>query len=467
MMQTLIIIPYLAQLAAISAVNDPSEKVTALFAQYGKYGSPGCAVAVVQDGRVVYRECFGLANLEHDIPITPATVFNVASISKPLAAFGLFLLEDEGNLSLDDDIRNHLPDSPDFGETVTIRHLLHHTSGLRDFLNLASLSGGKPESSFSHGETLDLIYRQRDLNFKPGERYLYSNSNYVLLAEIIAKASGQPFHEFTRERIFEPLEMIDTFWLHDYHAVIPRRAASYHRREDDTFRASILNTSFIGSSNLHTTLDDLLKWDRNFEEPVVGNQRIFERMRQRNHLNNGDEIAYAGGVDTGEYRGLRFFSHTGAHGGFRTIYIRFPERRFSVILFSNVASFNINAFRDIVDIYLFDGEKFVDEEAPRDADQSEEPELDAARFADYVGMYYSVELDVFYRVSIENDELAMRAPNRAFSPLAPRAGEDAFTHRGDAIRFERNDEGKVTGFLLSGGRVIDLRFERVEIVQAP
>ncbi|HEV2132611.1 MAG TPA: serine hydrolase domain-containing protein, partial [Longimicrobiaceae bacterium] len=328
-------------------------RVDALFRQWDRPGSPGAAVAVIRDGEIVYSRGYGMANLEYDVPITPTTIFHIASVSKHFTAFAIALLAEEGKLSLDDDIRTHLPEVPDFGRTLTIRHLIHHTSGLRDQWELLAMAGWRLDDVITREHILKMVSHQRALNFDPGEEYLYSNTGYTLMALLVERVSGQSFREFTEERIFRPLGMTSTHFHDDHEMIVPGRAYSYAPRPGGGFRNSPLNYANVGATSLFTTVEDLAKWDRNFYEPQVGSEALFAQMESRGVLNDGRQIEYAFALSIGEHHGLRTVGHSGADAGYRSYYVRFPEQRLSVVVLSNLSSFNPTrvALR-VADIYL-------------------------------------------------------------------------------------------------------------------
>jgi CubicO group peptidase (beta-lactamase class C family) len=252
-------------------VGELNSRADKLFAAYDKPDSPGCALAVIKDGTVLHKRGFGRANLETDAPITPGTVFHVASVSKQFTAFAILLLAKDGKLSLDDDVRKHIPELADFGKTVTIRHLIHHTSGLRDQWRLLKMAGWRMEDVITERDILDLVFRQKELNFAPGAEYLYSNTGYTLLAVIVARVSKQSFREFTQERIFKPLAMTSTHFHDDHRQIVKNRAYSYRpARRGAEFELVPLQYANVGATSLFTTVEDLTKWDRNFYDAKVG-----------------------------------------------------------------------------------------------------------------------------------------------------------------------------------------------------
>jgi CubicO group peptidase (beta-lactamase class C family) len=357
--------PYLiagmtAVAALVLAVPLPSQsqmstdaRVDSLFESFTEPGSPGAAVAVVRGGEVVLAKGYGLANLELDVPITPRSVFYIGSDSKQFVATAIALLVQDGALSLNDDVRKYIPEIPDYGQTVTIRHLLHHTSGIRDYLTLMGLAGISLDAFHDNQPVIDLIARQRALNFAPGNQYLYSNSGYLLLAEIVGRVSGESIRAFAERRIFAPLRMHDTHFHDDYTHLIPRRASAYFPARAGGYTAFLTTFDRVGSGGVFSTVEDLARWDANFYTHQVGGEAVHEMLHTRGVLAGGDTIAYALGLEIGEYNGYRLVEHGGSLGGYRANILRLPDARFSVIILANVPTVNVASLsRSIVDLYL-------------------------------------------------------------------------------------------------------------------
>ena len=264
------------QSAEAASITSRADKI---FEKWDKPDSPGCAIAVIKDGRIVYKRGYGMANLDHDVPITPSTVFNIASVSKQFTAAAIALLAQQGKLLLDDEARKYIPELPDFGTPITIRHLIHHTSGLRSQTALLDLAGWRIGlDHVTEEDVLGLLFRQRELNFRPGEKYEYSNTNYILLAQIVTRVSGQTFREFTRAHIFEPLGMKNSFFRDDHDEIVKNQAYGYVPTEDDTFQLSMPTSYTVGSTGLLTTVEDLARWDRNFYDGRVGGSVFIEQL---------------------------------------------------------------------------------------------------------------------------------------------------------------------------------------------
>jgi len=311
------------------------EQVDALFADWDNPGSPGCALGVIQNGRFVYKKGYGSANLDWGIPITPSTRFYMASVSKQFVAAAIALLAQDGRLSLEDDIRTHLPELPEYEHPVTIRHLIHHTGGIRDLFPLLSVAGISVEDLHSIEDILEVIVREPLLDFEPGTQHRYSNSGYHLLGLIVERASGKSLSEFAHEKIFEPLGMRNTHFHDDWTRVVNQRAMSYAPRDGGGFSQTYLGTLGYG---MYTTVEDLLLWDGNFYEPKVGGQDFVELLLTRGVLAAGDTLDYAFGLRLQEYRGARVVHHDGDFMGFKHFLLQVPEKRLSVVCLCNLRS---------------------------------------------------------------------------------------------------------------------------------
>ena len=317
----------------------PNTAVDAVFGDLDSVNSPGCAVGVMREGRFVYRAGYGMASLEHGAPITPDTVFYVGSVSKQFVAASIALAAEDGKLSLEDDVRNHVHELPDYGERITIRHLVHHSSGLRDYLRLLRLAGKPAEDVISDEEVLALIARQKALNFPPGSQYRYSNSGYFLLAEIINRTTGKTLREFAAREIFGPLGMDNSHFHDDRSQIVRRRATAYSPVTGGGFRLNwSSNFDKVGSGGLMTTVTDMLAWERNFLDARIGSIGFLETILTPGRLRDDTEQDYAFGLQIGEYRGLPTVSHGGSMFGFRPFYLRFPQERLAVLCLCNVAN---------------------------------------------------------------------------------------------------------------------------------
>lgn len=441
-------------------------KVDQLFAEWDRSDSPGAAIAVVKDGEIIYKRGYGMANLEYDIPITPTTIFDIASVSKQFAAFAITTLSHDGKLSLDDDIRTYLPDVPDFGNTITIRHLLHHTSGLRDWVQSLVIAGDLMDDVISFKHILKMARHQKALNFKPGQEYLYSNTGYNLLAEIVERLTDNSFREWTDTHIFKPLGMTDSHFHDDYEMILRNRAYSYQSVENGGFKHAVNNTTALGSSSLYSTVEDLAKWILNFDDTRIGEQTVIEQMHQRGVLNNGEQIDYAFGLNIGEYRGLKTVGHSGSWRGFRSHLMRFPDQKFGVVILCNLDTFNpLRLAEKVADLYLADVLAPVaaaePEKASEPAEDIKSELLPPEQLTEFEGDYYTEELDTTYTIRVCEDGLV--AQHRRHDDIVLTYTDGRF--RGEAwffpeIHFIRDDTGRITGFRLTGNRVRNLHFQK-------
>ena len=328
-------------------------RVDSFFSEWNKSDSPGCVCAVMKDGKIVHAKGYGMADLEHNESLTPESVFHVASISKQFTAASIALLVMAKTISLDDDIREYLPEFPDFGRPILIRHLLYHTSGLRDYHELMGLTGWHGTDPLNNDMVVELLTRQRELNYEPGSEHIYSNSGYLLLAEIVKRASGQSLRTFAEERIFGPLGMTHTHFEDDHQQVVKHRVISYESREGGGYNQLLKNSDACGDLGLLTTVNDLYRWDQNFYTAQVGGPSFLNLMLTRGVVTNGDTLAYAFGLVFGDYRGLLTMSHSGSQQGFRTEMVRFPEQRLTVTVLSNLASVHASSLAyKVADLYL-------------------------------------------------------------------------------------------------------------------
>jgi CubicO group peptidase (beta-lactamase class C family) len=437
--------------------------VDTIFARFGP-ATPGCALSVLRAGEVVYARGYGMANLEHDIPITPASVFHVASVSKQFTAMAITMLAQEGRLSLDDDIRKHLPELHDFGATITLRHLLHHTSGMRDQWTLFSLAGWRGQDLKTDADVVLLAARQRDLNFQPGAEHLYSNTGYTLLGQVVKRVTGQSLRDWTTDNLFAPLGMQHTHFHDDYNMLVKNRTHGYAPAAGG-YRVSNPAYSTAGATSLFTTVLDMAQWDRNFRDRRVGGGAI-DSLHTRGRLNNGQEISYAFALMHGQHRGLRTVGHSGSDAGYRAQYTRYPDQGLSVVVFCNVSNADPGALaRRVAEVYLADRFTVAATAAGSPARQNagatapQRPVLSADRMQAYAGDYFSAELNTTYSIVFSGEDLIVRRWRFEDQPLRA-TGEDTFTGPGGAYRFTRGADGRIHGFLLGEGRVRDLRFVR-------
>lgn len=413
-----------SQTRAGAPAEPATVRVDQLFAKWDKPDTPGCALAVIKDGQTAYRRAYGEANLELAVPLNTSSVFNVGSIAKQFTAMSVLLLAQRGKLSLDDDVRKYVPEVHDFGTRITLRHLIQHTSGLRDFLEVLEMAGHRAGDITTEKDILDMVSRQRTLNHMPGEEFLYTNTGYVLLAVVVKRVSGQPLTEFAEANIFKPLGMTDTHFYDDHRAIIKGLVDGYLPGEGGGFLKWMPADDFVGSSNLFTTVEDLARWDRNFYDRKVGGPAVIEQMLTTAMLNDGSQLEYASGLYVTTYKGLKTVIHNGSTLGYQGALHRFPEQRFSVAVLCNVRGNNPDALaRGVADIYLAGQLKPAAASqggpaiAPTDAVKLSENELSAV-----AGLYWNPAADNVRRVYVKDGKLMyFRAPGNE-SELAPLGG---------------------------------------------
>jgi len=431
------------------AAEKPNAKVDKLFEQWNREDSPGAAIVIVKDGSVVYQRGYGSANLETRTPVTPQTVFDVASVAKQFAGLAVAMLVEQGKLSLDDDVRKHLPDVPDFGKPITIAHLIHHTSGLRDWPETLALSGMDWSGVITLETILEMVQRQRELDFAPGEDYQYSNTGYNLLAAIVAKLEGQSFRKWSDANIFKPLGMKHTHVCENPTDVVPNRADSYISKGNNKFTRVVSQLAGEGSSSLFITAEDMGKWLLNFKTAKVGGKAL-ERMRQPGKLNNGKEVDYGFGIALGKYHEAKRISHTGSWAGYRSIVLVIPEQDFGVAILANVGNVNTsNLGTKIADLYL--GNSAAPEKT-NSTKPSDSEKLEPSTFVDYLGTY---RLGVGWHLEItrNGDQLMTQATREDKFNMTPTSNGTFFVKSyGSEIEFVRENSGPVTHLLYRGIR---------------
>jgi CubicO group peptidase (beta-lactamase class C family) len=342
----------LAAAPALPAADETAGKVDKLFAAWDKTTSPGASLAVVRDGKIIYERGYGMAKLEDGIVNTPDKVFDIGSVSKQFTAACVAMLVREGKIGPEDDIRKYIPEMPAYEKPVTVNHLLHHTSGLRDYNALLELAGFRAESDCpTVEESLDIICRQKKLNYTPGEEYSYTNTGFFLLSQIVERVSGKSLNAFAQERIFGPLGMTKTLFQDDHTQIIHDRATGYAKGENG-FQINMSNWDETGDGNVYTTVRDLYLWDQAFYTNMLGKD-LMDMLQTTGVLNSGQAIDYAWGLVVSEYKGLKVVEHGGAWAGFRAALVRFPEQKFSVIILANLDSIDPSGLAlKVADIYL-------------------------------------------------------------------------------------------------------------------
>jgi CubicO group peptidase (beta-lactamase class C family) len=380
-----------------------------------------------------------MADLEAGIPLTANSVFYLASVSKQFTSATIALLTLDALVSLDDDIRRYFPELPEYEKPVTLRHMVHHTSGLRDYLALMTMAGMSHDMPHEPARILELVARQEGLNFPPGNEYLYSNTGYFLIPLIVERVTGMSVKEFAQARVFGPLAMANSHFHDDHRHRVENRAYSYERAGPGFELSFLPRFDQVGSGGVLSTVEDLVKWDQNLYLPAVGGQRFLDLMHMRGVLNDGDTIPYAFGLRAAEYKGQRTVGHGGSMMGFKTHMVRFPELRFTVICLCNLGDVDPGRLAlEVADVYLED--EFADHLRP------------------FAGRYYSRELDTTWSIDLEGPDLFLAGPEDGPHIMHPR-GADSFRVDGSTvIEFLRDEAGAVAGFEVNAGRVKGVRF---------
>lgn len=463
-----------------AATESPGAAVDAVFARWNA-ATPGCAVGVSAGDRPGLARAYGMANLEHDVPNTADTIFEAGSVSKQFTAAAVLLLARDGRLSLDDPVRKHIPELPayaaasgedspkalpagaaDAGVPLTIRHMLTHTSGLRDWGVVAGIAGWpRGRRAHTHGHVLDIAARQQALNFTPGTNWSYSNTGYNLAAIIVARVSGQSFADFSRDRIFKPLGMTRTSWRDDYTRIVKHRAVAYALSpagyaEDMPFE------NVHGNGGLLTTVGDLLRWNENFPSKVIGDRNLILEAETPGRLSGGTSHGYGLGLYVRTFRGLREVSHSGATAGYRAFLARYPDQRVSVAVLCNAANANPTQYaRAVAEAYI--GPAFT---APPSADAGGDGQprttfvADPADLSGYPGTYASGEAEVEFSITLERGELRMKRRPDTILPMRPIARDVFAVPTLGTVRFHRRG-GAIVELGVQLDRVWDLRFSRV------
>ncbi|HEY4335581.1 MAG TPA: serine hydrolase domain-containing protein [Puia sp.] len=521
-----------------SQVSDSlAKKIDRVFSELDKTSSPGCALAVLKNGKVIYTRGYGMSNLEYSIAITPGSIFHVASISKQFTAAAIQRLALEGKLSLDDDVRKYVPEVPEVGYRITLANLIHHTSGLRDQWDLQALAGWRDGDLITEDDILEMMQRQQGLNFRPGDEYVYCNTGYTLLGVVVKRVTGVSLRRYADSVFFQPLGMSSTHFHSDHSEIVPNRTSAY-TREEGRWEINIPVFDNYGATSLFTTVGDLAKWDENFYTAAVGGRAFIDAMLKPGVFNNGSVQNYASGLALGEYKGRRTVEHAGSDAGYRANFLRFPEEHFSVIILANLGEVNpSNLCRRVADLFLSGGPAvevarvvvdtvtagkwagdyfdFVTKARmkveisaaglvnsgtlsvngntlrplndsifssngteyrfhsagdittvklrtnglqDRSYEKVKKTTVSLKGLEEYVGTYYSKELDVKYTLFMKDYTLQMKEPRYDPAELMPFI-KDVFTGP-FVMEVQRDKKGKVSGFLVSTGRSRNIRFEK-------
>lgn len=403
--------------------DSTTRKIDNLFKQWDNPNTPGCAIAIIRNDSILYKKGYGSANLEYEIPITPETIFHMASVSKQFTAFSVVLLEKQGKLKLDEDIRKYLTWFPDMRKKITIRNLLNHTSGVRDQWQLLAISGTRLDDVITQEHIVKILSKQKELNFEPGEKFLYSNSGYTLLAEIVKSVTGQTLRAFTDSAIFKPLGMTSTHFHDNYKEIEKNRSYSYDRIDSIHFSNSVLSYSNAGATSLFTNINDLAKWVMNFYDHKVGDQKDIDRLTEKGKLNSGKQIDYALGISLDKQYGWRRFAHGGADAGYRTFMCVFPDLKMGFLVFSNLGDFNTSLkTSELSQLFIADTSKKVAASLPK-TDSTMAVLRDAQNWKKFTGDFISDD-GVRFNFKLKNDKLYVNPGNQDYVLI--KQGKDSF-----------------------------------------
>lgn len=390
------------------------QKMDSLFTSWNTSNHPGGSVLVSKDGKTIFSKSYGLANIEYNIPNTNTTLFNIGSISKQFTAMGIVLLEQQNKLSIDDDIRKHIPELPDFSETITVRHLLHHTSGLRDLHGLLGLAGWRSGDLETNDDVYRIIKNQKELNFKPGEEFLYSNTGYILLAKIIENISQLKFDQWMKQNIFQPLGMKNTYVATSLNKIVPNNAKSYYLGKE--FERALEYWGYFGSGNMHSTIEDLNIWLQNFSIPQNNWETAFKKLLLTTPLNNGFETNYGLGVRIEDYSGKKVIQHGGSVGGFRAIARTFPVEHLNIVILSNYSRSNIGSKTNkISDIFLDKSKALPTKKVTQTPTKF--IKLSSEKLKEFEGVYWSDSEKSGRKVYFKNDTLRYSSSEKSEWPL--------------------------------------------------
>lgn len=432
---------FTVKINAQSLPDSTIKKIDSVFVKSDNKNTPGYAIGIVRNDSLVYAKGYGMANLEYSIPITPETIFHMASVSKQFTAFSIVLLAREGKLNLDDDVRKYLTWFPDLKEKITIRQLLHHTSGIRDQWQLLAISGTRLDDVITQEHIIKILSKQQALNFKPGDEYSYSNSGFTMLAEIVKSVTGQTLRQFTDSAIFKPLGMNNTHFHDNYTEIVKDRSYSYEPLDSGHFANAVLSYSNAGATSLFTNIDDMSKWIMNFYDHKVGDQKDIDQLTEKGKLNSGKEISYALGISVDTYNGWKQFSHAGGDAGYRTYLTVFPDLKTGIAVFSNDGDANLwDKTYDIASLFINDTAKDKVEE--KKSDSANAVLKDTMRFKNYAGDYIS-EDGVRFTFSFENQKMYWKPYGGAI--LLTKADKDTLSmFVNPAIKFVFNTENGKT-----------------------
>ena len=441
-----------------------ARRIDAVFTRFTP-SAPGCEVGVYQDARIVFANGYGSANIEYAIPLTPQTPMIMGSVSKQFTASTIALLVEQHRISLSDDIRRYVPELKDYGKTVTIDNLVHHTSGIRDFWALNSAAGVRLDDGYTVDDILAIAARQKRLNFDPGSEYAYSNTGYVLLGIVVQRVTGKSLRQFAEEQIFAPLGMTHTHYHDDHNEPVMGRAFAYEPAREGGWKIDVWNNDIVGQGGLMTTVEDLQKWDENFYTGTVGGPSFLARQLEQGRLSNGTTLAYAFGLEVGSYRGLPMVEHSGSTGGYRTDITRFPTAHTTVVTMCNASTAgSVGLAHQVADVVL--GGRFS-QPAPAPPGRVTAPaatvaanvHVSVAELSVLAGQYYSQELNATWELTVSGGSLLLHRPRATVDTLRA-IDHQTFRADGYTLRFKLVGRSSAPSFNLDFAGVRGLEFAR-------
>ncbi|NWF83769.1 MAG: beta-lactamase family protein [Bryobacteraceae bacterium] len=448
---------------ALQAGAEKEAETDNLFKALATPSSPGCAVGVMRGGKTFYAKGYGMGDLEQGVGLSPKSVFYMGSVSKQFMAFSILTMEKQGKLSLDDSVRKHIPELPAYFAPVTLRHLLHHTGGVRDYLTLGMLAGYSQDHVWTERAALRMIARQRALNFEPGAEHLYSNSGYVLLALTAQRIAGERLNEWGTKHLFGPLGMASSRWQHNHADLVPNRAHGYARSGWGAWQVSDAMVDTVGGGGMYSSVEDMLRWAENLESGKLGGD-LLARMSEPGRLRNGNAIpnGYGMGLVKGTYRGQPSVSHGGALAGYRTYLLHLPEKRFTVVCLCSFASANPGRFAEqAADVWL-QGElgPAAKVEPPKPPPPSNLSPPDASLKSAIAGEWWSDELQAVYRFREDKGQFLVEIGDNTRAAVMA-AGDGSLRVSMMPITFEvKRDGGTVSALLIQAGRVRGIALQR-------
>ncbi|MDT0596382.1 serine hydrolase [Glaciecola petra] len=440
---------------SLSNINPEVDKLFKAFTSE----TPGCAVAVDKDGQIDHLAAYGMGDFEQNIELKPQSVFYAASVSKQVVAMAALLMEREGLIDLDEDIHTYIPEFQDYGNKLTIRQVLHHTSGIRDYFGLFWLAGTLDGMVISADKIMDILSRQKSLNFSPGEKWAYSNSAYFLISQISERVAGKTLDEYSQEKIFGPLKMTSSKFQHNHRRPISNKAHGHSLQDNGEWFIANSTLDVVGSGGMYTTVEDLIKWDRNFYDNQLGTgQDMIEEMETSGVLNNGEATEYGLALSLKPYRGLTRRSHGGSLTGYRAFLQRFPEQRFSVALLCNSSEVNSAELATAVsDVYLaniYSEPAVLSQSTPEE--KAHVPLPDTQSLEDFEGDFYNNEVDNTIKVAAVKDGITLSIDDDLVLRFV---GNDTFEGQwGSQFNFQRDSDGNITGFTFNTSRVMGVHF---------